>query len=531
MKFDPELAAKQEAAVEYMLRPESDGAALLAFDMGLGKTRTSLMYAKASGARCVLVVVPLQTMEDWEKTAREIYPLLPVKIIKTDVALKPGQKPTPKNQAGKRAYSDFQWRADGIYLITHQLWEGRAWKPELVKKKRKTDPDRYRKVDSGAWSGGNFLFIFDESHRTANWDSWTNRACMNLTPFHEGGPFKLALSGTFMGDRFDGAFGATRWMWPHRTDIIPANIFDWRALWAEIAYDRFAPRNQKTVGEKVPGAFVSALPCYIREEANVPDAVVHEILVDLYDEQRRIYDELDEKMVTWINEYPLVAEYSITKRARQRQTTLAVPTLEFVVQPDGEAKLDVSFEDDAESVKADTLFREIDGEGELGDLMVNEPLLILTDSQKFARILTARLNTRYGGAKEWSGKVTKPQRKKVKAAFIAGELRFIVGIQSAMGTGTDGLQYTDARIVVFMSRADRRIDNEQGVSRLNRTGQEQIVHEVRIIARNTVDTGQLSKQMEQAIKRAKEMRAAERKRIREEQRERFAQHQASLRGS
>jgi len=500
-KNNEELTAKQGSAVEYMLRPECDRGALLAFDMGLGKTRTGLMFAREYGAKIVLIVIPLQTMEDWVTTAREQYPDIPVKIINSTLP-------------GKKAMNDFIWRAEGIYLVTHQYWEQKAWDKVLVTKRRKTDPDKFRKVDSGVWGGSGFLFIFDEVHRAANCDNWTNKALMNLDPR----VFKLGMSGTPFGGSFDGAYGVTKWIWPHRIDIIPANIFDWRALWAETKYDPFAPRNEKTVGEKVEGAFVSALPAYIREESAIPPAFRHTVTVNLYPEQRRVYTELDNRMVAWINENPLVAEYSITKRIRQRQTTLAFPSLHF--NDDGELT-SVDFDEDALSVKIDALFAEIEGRGTLGDLMVNERLLILTDSQKFARILTARMNKQYGDvAREWSGKVTRVQRKKVKAAFISGEIQHIVGVQAAMGTGTDGLQYTDARIVVFMSRADRRIDNQQGTARLNREGQTQQVHEVSFIAEDTVDTGQLSNQLEAAIKMAKSLRAEERRRIRDEQNQR-----------
>ena len=520
MKFDPELAAKQDAAIEKMLLPESDGGALLAFDMGLGKTRTACMFARKYEARVVLVVVPLQTMEDWQKTVEEQYPGMPVRIIKGDPK---GAKKTP----GADAMTAFRWRQKGVYLVTHQYWEGQAWVQEPIKKRRKTEEQRYRKVDSGAWRGGNFLFVFDESHRAANAQSWTFMALMNLTPFAEGGPFKLSMSGTFMGDRFDGAYGATKWVWPHRTDIIPRSIFDWRTMWAEVKYDRFAPRNQKVVGEKVEGAFVSALPCYIREESNMPPTIPHTVMVDIYPEQRRVYGELDDKMVAWINENPLIAEYSITKRARQRQATLAMPTIEF---DEVTGALEVSFDDDAESAKVDALFKEMDGKGELGDLLVGEPLLLLTDSQQFARLLTLRLNERYGDyAREWSGKVARekgkqkrtadrPYRKGIKQDFIDGKIKYLVGVQAAMGTGTDGLQYTTAHIVVHMSKSDYRINNEQGVSRLNRTGQEQEVHEVSFIARDTIDTGQWSAQMETAVKQMRSMRA----KIKREERERIA---------
>lgn len=512
MTNDENLSREQEAAVQYMLRPESDGAALLAFDMGLGKTRTGLMFVREYKASTILICVPLQTMDDWAKEAAVQLPNLPVRIIKS----KPGSDKIENLAA-------FQWRESGIYLITHQYWEKLAWVLEPVKKRRKTDPDRTRKVDSGVWGGPGYTLIFDESHRSANVDSWTHKALMNIDPR----VFKLSMSGTFMGDKFDGAYGATRWLWPHRTDIIPGNIFSWRKIWAETAYDPFAPRKEKVVGELSEGAFVSALPCYIRMESDLPKPIVHELKIDLYPEQRRVYDELDDLMVAWIENNPLEVEYSITKRARQRQTTLAMPTLTFAKDPEtGIEELEsVSFADDAESAKIDRLMLEIEGKGSLGDLLAGEALLILTDSQLFARLLTMRLNDKYGYvAREWSGKVTKPQRKIVKQQFIDGEIQFLVGVQAAMGTGTDGLQHA-SHIVVMMSKADRRIDNEQGIARLNRKGQTKQVHLVNMIANDTVDTGQHSKQMEDALKMQRSLKAKHRKEQRELERQRRVHNQ------
>ena len=480
MQDDKDLSALQREWVRYMLRPESENAALLASDMGLGKTRTALMFAREGGYQVVLASVPLQTIDGWETWARVETPHLPVRRIENSIE-------------GARALADFQWRQAGVYFVTHQYWERLAWTRKVAKRKGK---EMVSKEDTGRWGGGGYLFIFDESHWGANWQSWTNRALMNVKA-----DYAMSLSGTFAGDQFDGAYGATRWLWPHRTDIVPKNIYDWRAKWALTEYSHFAPRNQKTVGEKDPGAFVSSLPCYIRVETDLPAPIVKDVWVDLYPEQRRVYDELEHRMVAWIEENPLSADLTITKIARQRQATLAMPTLAF----DGDELVSVDFEEDAESAKIDRLFQAIDGnDPELGDLLVGEKLVIATDSQKFARILTSRLNNRYGAdiAREWSGKVKRDLRKDAKEQFINGSVRYLVGVPAAMGTGTDGLQHA-SHIGVFMSRENRRINNEQFVGRLNRKGQEKPVHIVSILANNTVDTGQLSKQMQDAINMAK----------------------------
>jgi hypothetical protein len=494
MPTDAELSKLQEEWVRYIMRPESENGALLAVDMGLGKTRTAAKLIEQMNTRCVLIVVPLQTIDSWIETLNEQVPRMMVRHIEN-------------SKPGKDALNAFTWRVSGIYVIGHEYWERLAWKKQLKKKRRKDEEDKYEKVDSGQWKGDNFLFIFDESHRSANWDNWTNKALMNLDPK----VFKVSLSGTFMGDKFDGAFGATRWIWPERTDIIPSNIFAWRKKWADTKYDKFAPRNEKTVGELVEGAFVSSLPCYIRVESDLPKPIVKNVWLDLGDEQRRVYDELDDMMVAWIEDHPLVTEISIVKRARQRQVTLAFPELTFVEDEDDEeygALLSVNFSEDADSTKIDEIIRDLEGKGSLGDLMVGEQVLFGTDSQKFARLLTKRLNDLYGEntAREWSGAITHPQRKKIKQQFIDGEIKHLVGVQAAMGTGTDGLQAA-SHIAATVSRADRRITNEQFVGRLNRKGQSKQVYDVRYLARDTIDTGQLSAQMEAALAANRQMRA------------------------
>lgn len=486
MTFDPVLAQAQEDAVRYVLRPESEGAALLAWDVGLGKTRTGLMIAKAAQASVVLVVVPLQTVDDWKIAWEVEYPELPFLPIDSSVA-------------GKSALASFEWRQPGIYVVGHEYWERLAWSKKELPKRYPEEKPRYRKVDSGLWSGRDFFFIFDESHRSANITSGTHKALMNL----HSDVFKLAMSGTWMGDRFDGAYGGTRWLWPHRTDIIHKNFYDWQVEWAETKYDAFTPNNRRTVGEKVPGEFVSHLPCYLRMESELPEPEIHNLWINLYPEQRRVYDELDSRMVAWIEDNPLVTESKIVARGRQRQVTLAFPTLSFYEDDKGDERVSVSFEDGAESAKSDRLVELLQNE------LLGQQVLILTDSQKYARLLTKHLLGVFGEgqAAEWSGQVTRKVRKQVKADFIAGTVRYLVGVQAAMGTGTNGLQAA-SRDVVFMSRADRRINNEQGIGRLRRMGQK--IWPVRvwnILARDTVDEGQLSKQVRDALRMAASMRA------------------------
>jgi SNF2 family DNA or RNA helicase len=67
-----------------------------------------------------------------------------------------------------------------------------------------------------------------------------------------------------------------------------------------------------------------------------------------------------------------------------------------------------------------------------------------------------------------------------------------VAVISAIGEGTDGLQER-ASVVVWLSKDDNRLLNEQAAGRLDRRGQKRSVISYEIVAEDTYDEGQLSK--------------------------------------
>jgi SNF2 family DNA or RNA helicase len=118
-------------------------------------------------------------------------------------------------------------------------------------------------------------------------------------------------------------------------------------------------------------------------------------------------------------------------------------------------------------------------------------MLILTHSQKFARVTTKRLQKAGHTAFEWSGASPQSTRDKALEAFIAGDIQFIVAVISAVGEGTDGLQEA-SNVVVWLSKDDNGLLNEQASGRLDRKGQKRSVISYEIIAEDTYDEGQLS---------------------------------------
>lgn len=425
---------RQEVAIQKMVA-EPTRAALNASLMGVGKTLMAVETAIRLDAKTVLIIGPLGTYYGWMDT------ILGQtggagQLVKID-----------SSKAGREAWANISASKDGWYFVGREYFRTKDW--------TKVVPD---------------IAIVDECHFMQNRASKGFKVAKGLKA-----GFKLSMSGTPFGNRFEGFWAVTRFLWPD-DKIVPKSFWKWVEQWANTKYNPFS--SIEIVGEKVPGSFANTLPCYVRLEPDYNIDVVHETrYVDLVPAQRKIYQKFQKDLVVWLKENPLIAEVPIAARIRLRQMTLAVPSL-----TDND---EVYFEDDAVSTKYQALV-------EIVDDNPGEKMLILTDSQKYARIVTNRLNAKYGAecAFEWSGSATQKEREQAKQEFIKGDRRFIVAVIPAIAEGVDGLQ-DSCRTVVWLSHSDSNILNQQVLDRVRRRGQKQVVQVFDIVARDTYDEGQL----------------------------------------
>lgn len=123
---------------------------------------------------------------------------------------------------------------------------------------------------------------------------------------------------------------------------------------------------------------------------------------------------------------------------------------------------EVFFEEDCKSPHIDRLI-EI-----LQDDIEDETALVFTDSQRFASVVTARLNKAGVSAFEFSGKTTNTRDADI--AQFGGRFRVMVAVISAGGTGLDKLQGV-CNNEIWLSRSLDETDNEQAMGRLDRRGQ------------------------------------------------------------
>jgi superfamily II DNA or RNA helicase len=424
----------------------SGGTGIVATQVGGGKTLIAVEVAKRMKTTTNFVIAPKGTHKRaWEQTILRQIPNAKVSYINS-------------NKDGKRAFVNLEKSVPGWYIVS---------------------PEFFRKIH---WVGITpELAIFDEVHRASNRKSNTAKMLHTLKA-----KSKIAMSGTIAGNKVEGFWSVIRWVYP---EVAGRSFWNWVDCYCETKVDHFA--GKVVSGEIYPGAIVDTIPSYIRHLKREqccsfhPKGIDHELppiqtevrTVELSSEQSRIYKKLEQDLFVWLGENPLAVQVPVATRIRLRQITLGVP----IVNDEGV----VDFDENCKSSKLDELFSII------GDHPQGEQMLILTHSQKFARVTTKRLQKAGHTAFEWSGASPQSTRDKALEAFIAGDIQFIVAVISAVGEGTDGLQEA-SNVVVWLSKDDNGLLNEQASGRLDRKGQKRSVISYEIIAEDTYDEGQLS---------------------------------------
>ena len=433
---------------------ENNGTGIVATQVGGGKTLIAIEVAKRMKTTTNFVIAPKGTHKRaWEQTILRQIPEATVRYINS-------------TKEGKQSFVDLEKGKAGWYIISPEFFRKFHWvgiTPELA--------------------------VFDEIHRASNRKSTTSKMLHTLKAKR-----RIGMSGTIAGNKVEGFWSIIRWIYP---EVAGRSFWNWVDAYCETKMDHFA--GKVVSGEVYPGAIVSKIPCYIRHlkrenccefhpkgiDSELPAIQTEVRTVELSPEQKRIYKKLEKDLFVWLGENPLAVQVPVATRIRLRQITLGVP----IINEDGV----VDFAEDCKSSKLDELF------SILGDHPEGEQMLILTHSQKFATITTKRLKKAGHTAFEWSGTSSQSTRDKALEAFIAGDIQFIVAVISAIGEGTDGLQEA-ASIVVWLSKDDNRLLNEQASGRLDRRGQKKSVISYEIIAEETYDEGQLSRLITDQLK-------------------------------
>ena len=424
----------------------NNGNAIIATQVGGGKTLVAVEVALRMNHKVNLIIAPKGTHErGWKRTILRQDPEAEINMLNS-------------SYQGRKALDRMSKGVKGWYLISPEFFRRFHWKGLPID-----------------------FAVFDEAHRASNRKSKTAIMLHTLNA-----KSKLAMSGTIAGNSVEGFWSVIRWVYP---EVAGRSFWNWVDTYCATEMQHFGGKT--VVGEKNPGDIVATIPCYIRHlkreecckfhpkgmDSTLPPVENIVRTVSLSTAQKGVYQRLERDLVAWLGDNPLVIEVPVSMRVRLRQITLGMPT----VTDEGV----VFFENNCKSSKIDELFQIVNDHPE------GEQMLILTHSQKFARVVTSRLRGKGFNSFEWSGQATQKSRDEALEAFIAGKVQFIVAVISAIGEGTDGLQEA-ASTVVWLSRDDNNIINQQASGRLDRQGQVKRVISYDIVAEGTYDDGQLS---------------------------------------
>jgi SNF2 family DNA or RNA helicase len=431
----------QEKRIQEILS-ESTKAALIASEMGVGKTLIAVEVIKRlNPEKPVLIVGPLSTKISWERTFKRQN--TPIEVFQID-----------STKEGKAAYEAILEGKKGIYIIGHTLFRMREW--------RKTKLS---------------VMVYDEIHDISNRKSKGFAVLKTVKT-----EWKIGMSGTPAGNRFQGMWSVTRWLWPQEID---RSFWRWAAEYAKVEFDPYA--GKRVEGEREDGKFVASLPLYVRDKLTMDTDFIEEVrYVSLTPTQRDLYTQMEDDMLAWLREGVHVANVAMTQRARLRQITLGEPHIngtKWVVRKNkkGTQRVEIDnidFDLDCKSSKIDAL----------KEILANKPdepfLVLLGDSAKFAKVVAHRLGE---SARVWTGEAGADLRKKLSTDFGL-EYRILVATAASFGTGTDGFQERSNHMV-WLSESDNNLTNQQAAARLYRTGQENHVYSWKIQAEKTLDEG------------------------------------------
>lgn len=458
---------------------DGNGRGFIVAETGAGKSLIGAQVGIEGDWKNTLVVAPKGTHEKvWRKTIERQHPDARVRMI-------------DGSEAGKDAMNALEWGERGWFVVSPQLFT--KWKLGEAGIR----PD---------------LAIIDEAHQLSARGTKGN---VQLQRLRAGG--RLAMSGTIVRNKVENFWGLARWAYPGRNqarDIADENYERWVTSWMRTEYDRFAPRHEKIVGERVPGLFASSIPTYCQHFKrrhccpyhpqgflfDVPEPVVIEQMVELTANQRRMIATMEKSYISWLTDTATggtraaVAKLPIVARTRLRQMTLAEPSMRQtgVDAETGLPTYQIYFEDNAASPKYDQLIEDMD--------KVREPVVASTSSQQYASYAVKRLTREGKRAFEWSSANSQRKRDEALARFEGGDLDVIVGVTEAIGTGIDGLQDASG-VLVELETSDDLTAQIQLEGRLDRRGQkrEQGVLHYKVLAEGSMDQGIVSRQLERRL--------------------------------
>lgn len=443
----------QARVLEGLANSKTPYTGLVGAGLGTGKTAMSVWNALGAfgdtiGEQTILIVAPVRTESGWRSHWKTLASL--------DMRTLSGKK----NKAALAVWDALKAHKPGVYFITWELMRSRnkekRWDGRAKKFVYKSVPKPFYGVNFG-------MVIADEWHRACNHASLNFQVVSRIKA-----KYRLALSATPAGNKPCNIWAALKFLWPKHY----GGYWDFCEKFFKVEVNPWSAYGKDFSGERSPGMVRRGAPSYwevSQAEANpeLPGVIIHRVEVELSRAQRKMYDELEQKALTYLGDYPLALSIPMELDLRLRQMTLGVPSF----NEDGT----VDYKENCKSSKLDAMMDII------ADLPEDEPIVVWVHSQKFIKAALYRLRKASISSIEVSGKSRGDFQ-----AMIDGKVRVIVAQHEAMSEGVDGLQRV-CHTEIWLSQSNSLVINEQATGRLNRQGQTTAVNRFLIQATNTVD--------------------------------------------
>ncbi len=458
MAEEPKLYPFQRSGVRFL---ETAKRALIADEMGTGKTIQILRALERQGARRTLVVCPNSTKYNWAKETERWTSMTPIVV---DGTAAKRRKQIAEAADVEAAVVIINWES----LRLHTRSEGYG---NMALSDTEKAPKELNEIE---WDA----IVADEAHRAKNPKAKQTRALWAVSRDAE---IRIAATGTPIANHPGDLWSIMNFVAPEdfptktkyidrycATSFNPFGGMDITGVKASTA-EEFAHIVDSRMIRRVKDVVLTQLPSKVYSTRELTMSA----------KQAKAYRQMADSMLAELEDGELVtATNPLSQMTRLSQFSCAYAEM-----------------DDEGNVTLSDPSNKIDAMMDIVDEAEGQPIVVFAESRQLIRIAQERLekaNVPYGIV---AGDITPAQRQEHIDAFQAGKLPVML---VTVGAGGEGITLTAARVGVFLQRSWSMVKNKQAEDRIHRPGAE--VHDsieiIDLVTKGTIEEYRATKLLE-----------------------------------
>lgn len=302
--------------------------------------------------------------------------------------------------------------------------------------------------------------LFDESHRMKSHKSLTYKAGVKLARRAD---YVALMSGTPILNSVDELWTSfailapdkykSYWRWVERNCEIEMKMIRGRTVRkvGHVRSDRLTAVAQEAQRYATFATAEELLP-------SLPELTETYLEVELTAPERKVYNQMRDKLWMELPNGVLTADSAVTKSTRLRQLASDWTCFDGILEPGSKVKAAAELISDSE-----------------------DQWVVFCAFKSTANALSRLVPH----SVVYHGDLTPSQRETARGLFMDQKAQVIIGTFETMGEGIDGLQC--ARNVIMLDRQWTPARNEQAIGRCHRSGQKDGVNVVHLTANDTID--------------------------------------------